>query len=267
MVEGVFAGFLGLVCLIFAALIVVLIFYLLTLQKALGRVSARNRLMEPGLVWLLLIPLFNIVWNFFIVTRVPDSLRNEFRDRDRDDGSDYGKTIGLPNAILVAITASVNVLHLLSHSPAVRLILLPVGLANLVLFILFWVKIAGYSAQLASRPRYAEDGGDDFDDYDDRPRSRRRRRRDDFEADEDFEAERPARRRRRNEDDEFRSDEPPPRTSPMKAANLPPPAPMPSPDGALVVKCSACQKDLKVPANVMGKKVKCPLCGAAFVAE
>ena len=57
------------------------IFYLVTLQKALSRVSRRNRLMQPGMVWLALIPLFNLVWNFFIATQIPDSLRNEFRAR------------------------------------------------------------------------------------------------------------------------------------------------------------------------------------------
>jgi hypothetical protein len=263
--QGVFAGLLGFVCLILAAAIVVLVFYLLTLQKALNRVSRRNRLMEPGLVWLQLIPVFNIVWNFFIVTRIPDSLRNEFRDRDRDDGSDYGRTIGLTYAILVVVAIPFQVLSNLSRSPVVGLILLPVALANLVLFILFWVKIAGYSARLATRPRYAGGGEDDYDDDDDRPRLRRRRR-DDFEEDEDSAADRPA-KRRRDEGDQFQSDEPPPKTSPVRAAGPPPPIHMPSAEDALVIQCSSCQKKLKVPANVMGKKVKCPFCGAAFVAE
>jgi len=63
---------LGILCLILIVAIVIAIFYLLTLQKALSRVSPRNRLMEPGMVWLSLIPLFNIIWAFFIATRIPD---------------------------------------------------------------------------------------------------------------------------------------------------------------------------------------------------
>src|SRR5262249_23624412 len=82
---------LGMFCLIVGAFLVVAlviaIFYLLTLHRALDKVSPRNRLMEPGMVWLSLIPCFNIIWAFFVATRVPDSLRNEFQERGRDDGS------------------------------------------------------------------------------------------------------------------------------------------------------------------------------------
>src|SRR2546423_227574 len=82
-----------------AVALVVMIFYLLTLQKALSRVAPHNRLMQPGHVWFMLVPCVNIVWQFFVAIRVPDSLRNEFRERGRDDGSDYGKSIALTQAI------------------------------------------------------------------------------------------------------------------------------------------------------------------------
>ncbi len=85
---------------VLVVVLVIAIFFLLTLQRALSRVAPRNRLMEPGMVWLMLIPCFNIIWQFFIVTRVPGSLRNEFRDRNQDDGSDYGKGVGLAYAVL-----------------------------------------------------------------------------------------------------------------------------------------------------------------------
>jgi hypothetical protein len=68
---------LGFLCLALVVGIAIHVFYLLTLQRALFRVSPWNRLLEPSLVWLGLIPFFNIVWNFYLATRVPDSLRNE----------------------------------------------------------------------------------------------------------------------------------------------------------------------------------------------
>lgn len=161
--EAILAGMMGFVCLFLVIVLVVVIFYLLTLQKALSRVSPHNRLMEPGLVWLSLIPLFNIIWAFFIVTRVPDSLRNEFRERDQDDGSDYGKGIGMANAILTVVTIPLNMITQVTQSPILALLLLPIGLAGLVLFIIFWVKIAGYSGRLAaSHGSYGE--RDRFDD-------------------------------------------------------------------------------------------------------
>jgi hypothetical protein len=64
----------------------------------------------------------------------------------------------------------------LANNPALSLVLGLVGLAELVLFIMFWVKIAGLSAQLAAPPRHRGrdrdyDGDDDDnpdDDYPDR---------------------------------------------------------------------------------------------------
>ena len=60
-------GMMGIAFIVFAVLLVPMIFYLLTLQKALNRCSPECRAMNPGMVWLMLIPLFNVVWQFFIV--------------------------------------------------------------------------------------------------------------------------------------------------------------------------------------------------------
>jgi hypothetical protein len=167
---------LGMICIIggvvLAVVLVIAIFYLLTLQKALSRVSQRNRLMEPGMVWLMLIPCVNIVWQFMIAVNVPGSLRNEFRDRGRDDGSDYGKSLALTQAILGIVSGVVsNVLDTVPDLKRMGLVISAVGsLVGFVLFILFWVKIANYSSQLAMDDRRDIDRRleqfDDDDDYD-----------------------------------------------------------------------------------------------------
>jgi hypothetical protein len=150
------AAGLGFVLLIVAVVLLVVlvigICYLLTLQKALERVAPRNRLMEPWQVWLMLIPCFNLIWAFFIATKLPDSLRNEFRDRGRDDGGDYGKSIAMTRAVLGAVGVVLNGVsrggpELAQVGGCVGLI---IGLVDLVLFIVFWVKIANYSSQLAT---------------------------------------------------------------------------------------------------------------------
>ena len=89
-------------------------------------------------------------------------------------------------------------------------------------------------------------------------------------------AERPRQRipgRRPIPEDSFEEDEPlappiPKKTSPVKAAPAAKaqPAPASSGDDKVLVQCSNCQKKLKVGANMVGKKVKCPGCGTAFVA-
>jgi hypothetical protein len=182
----------GFVCLIVGVVLVVVlviaIFYLLTLQKALSRVSPRNRTMEPGMVWLMLIPCVNIVWQFFVAIRVPESLRNEFRDRGRDDGSDYGKGIALTRAILNVVSMLIGQgmrAAQLAHGVGndMRAAAGPeegmaqvgscisgiLSLISLVLFIVFWVKVANYSSQLA-QDDYRDDYRRPFDEYDDRDR-------------------------------------------------------------------------------------------------
>ena len=74
-------------------------------------------------------------------------------------------------------------------------------------------------------------------------------------------------------DDSFEDDEPPPlpkKTSPIKPATSPKVKPAPAAAGGadkVVVQCSNCQKKLKVAAKSIGKRVKCPGCGTAFLAE
>jgi hypothetical protein len=111
-----------------AILLVPMIFYMLTLQKALQRCSPECRAMSPGLVWLLLIPFFHIVWNFVVVINVAKSLGCEFRKRGIAEEPAPGQTMG----IIMAVTALIC------------------GPVWLVFWILYWVKISGYSERLAS---------------------------------------------------------------------------------------------------------------------
>jgi hypothetical protein len=60
-----------------AFFLVPMIFFLLAQQNTLRAVSAHNRKMQPGEVWLQLIPLFGLVWKFIVVTRISQSIRSE----------------------------------------------------------------------------------------------------------------------------------------------------------------------------------------------
>ena len=71
-------------------------FFLLNLSRCLQQVQPQNRDMEPGQVWLALIPIFNIVWMSIIVTRVASSLNREYRDRRWSSrGKDFGQSVGM----------------------------------------------------------------------------------------------------------------------------------------------------------------------------
>jgi hypothetical protein len=111
------------------------IFFILTLQKALNRCSPENRAMQPGMTWLLLIPLFNIVWIFFVVLNMAKSLGAEFKKRGIAEDEEPGKKLGLAYAIL-------------SICSAIPFLGMVIAIGAVVCFIMYWVKIAGYSKQL-----------------------------------------------------------------------------------------------------------------------
>ena len=114
--------------------IIVGIFFLLTLYRCLTRVKPENREMEPALVWLNLIPFVNLVWIFFTVIKLADSLVAEARSQSLDLG-DGGKALGIAFAAL-SISGIIPIIGFLT------------GLAGFVTFIIYWIKIAGYANEI-----------------------------------------------------------------------------------------------------------------------
>ena len=53
----------------------------ITGKRTLLLIKKENRCITPDQSWLLLIPFFNIYWNFIFMRRLVDSLNNEFYDR------------------------------------------------------------------------------------------------------------------------------------------------------------------------------------------
>ncbi len=93
--------------------------------------------MTPALTWLLLVPLLNIIWHFFVVLNVAKSLGAEFQKRGIAEDPRPGKNLGLTMCIL-------------SCCGIIPLLGILCSLAAIVCWILYWVKIAGYSKKLAS---------------------------------------------------------------------------------------------------------------------
>jgi Na+/melibiose symporter-like transporter len=72
------------------------IFLLMSTFKAFKAVSERNRDMQPGMVFLMLIPCFGIpIWYIFVVLRLSSSLEKEYADRGIRAEGDFGKMMGL----------------------------------------------------------------------------------------------------------------------------------------------------------------------------
>ena len=105
------------------------IFFLLTLQNTLKSISEENRKMPPSNVWLMLIPVFNLVWQFIMVDKIAQSIGAECARLNipvKDPKPTYN--IGLVW----------NICIFLSIIPILG------GLAALITFILYWVKVAEF---------------------------------------------------------------------------------------------------------------------------
>jgi hypothetical protein len=117
-------------------LVIVLIAFLLIIPFAilpamlsyvlLDRIPPEHQKQSPGLALLLIIPLFSVIWAFFVYPRISDSLQSYFRSRGENAG-DCGRSIALATCICSAC----------SIVPFVGML---TGLAALVLLIVFFVK-------------------------------------------------------------------------------------------------------------------------------
>jgi hypothetical protein len=119
------------------AFLAVYIMFLLSLQKCLNRVAPANRAMEPGMVWLNLVPLLNLAWIFYTVIKLAESAVKEGQARGIDV-ADGGKTLGLVFAIL-GICGVIPVLGILC------------SIGALVCWILYWMKVSGISKSFAAQ--------------------------------------------------------------------------------------------------------------------
>jgi hypothetical protein len=116
------------------------------LSSALRRLPPRYRQMDPGLIWLLMIPLFGIGWNFFVVLKVSRSYRDYFAERGRSETGDCGEALGLAYSVCAACS-------LVPYLGCVT------AVAALVLLVLYLVKMNTLKTLAAATSDTAVDPG------------------------------------------------------------------------------------------------------------
>lgn len=107
------------------------VLYANTFRTTLKLIAPENRFMKPGEAFLVLIPIFNIYWNFELARRMSDSLTNEFYDRKIAEEEFPGRSTGITVAILYIITML----------PLPVNILMGVNLVYFFYFFAYWVKM------------------------------------------------------------------------------------------------------------------------------
>lgn len=125
------------------------ILFLVTQYRTLRLVRPENRRMPPGQVWLQLIPLFGLVWQYYVIRKISDSIRVEL-------SSPVGDSILSDEALDLEERPTYQVG--IGYATAMVLTVLPIMffksicvLVALVLWIVYWVQLSKYKKKLSER--------------------------------------------------------------------------------------------------------------------
>lgn len=137
-------GFTQVLVAVLIATLLIWALYANTIRKTLKLIAPENRFLAPNMAWLLVIPVYNIYWNFVMAARLSDSLTNEFFDRKIAEEESPGRHMGIRYAIL----------YLLSNIPFPAFIGLTFFLVGVVYFITYWVKIYNFMLLLEEHNKF-----------------------------------------------------------------------------------------------------------------
>ncbi len=126
----------------------------LFLSSCFKRVPEEHRKLKPGLVWLLMIPCFSIVWNFFVYPALAASYTAAFESQGDNPHGDCGRTLSLVYCILVAVS------FVLIWLPCVGPMSCILSPAALIIWILILVKAGSLKSQISdTQAGVYRDGG------------------------------------------------------------------------------------------------------------
>ena len=134
------------------AFVIPAILFFLAQQRILQVISPENREMSPGSVWLQLIPVFGMVWQFIVVIRISHSVSKELASKigesilddsqvqikGTDESSTY--TIGIAYCILTTIGTILNYSTRYSSTYLASFGSL-LFLTGMVCWIIYWVRL------------------------------------------------------------------------------------------------------------------------------
>lgn len=104
-------------------------------SKCYKAIPAKHRAMEPGMVWLLMIPCFNIIWNFWVYQGLSKSYKAYF-DSEGDN------TVGDCYAQMALIYCIVNCFRVIPYLGILA------WLGAVVLLIVYLVKVYDLKAKI-----------------------------------------------------------------------------------------------------------------------
>jgi len=115
--------------LLFVLVLVPNIFFMFSLQRAFVSIDDQYRSIAPSLVWLLLIPIFNFIWIFFLIVYLRDGYKKMWENNRLTKQTTAGFGVGVAYAVCWA----------LCMVPGLNIV---IWLPALVLWILYWVQVS-----------------------------------------------------------------------------------------------------------------------------
>lgn len=170
------AAFLSVFLIFFLIGLTIAILYLLNLQNTIKAAAPENRMMKPGYVWLLIIPLFNIFYMFYVAKKISATIAAEYAAKGQipdnprptymvgmsmavcnllnfligmytlPDVWEMYANMGDPEMMEMALQSSSNVNPLLSGLNSL------LGLAGFILWIAYWIQTHGYKNKMKHLP-------------------------------------------------------------------------------------------------------------------
>ena len=136
----------ALIAIVALAIGVALCWFLMTCFQ---RIPEAHRKQQPAMVWLLLIPCFNLVWNFFVHPRLADSYKSYFDSVGKQDVGDCGANL----AKIYCWGCVVSIVpNLLSRIPGLQMVVgalsCLISLGLLVVLVLMLVKFGTLKGQI-----------------------------------------------------------------------------------------------------------------------
>jgi hypothetical protein len=143
--------------LLLGAILIPGVLFLLTQQNTLKAIRPENRLMKPGLVWLQFIPFAGQVWQFFVVTNIAGSIKQEMESTGEDSILGFADTMTVeelrtrPTFNMGITYCSLNVVYVLLNLVTrgrTSTLLSLLALAGMVCWIIYWVQLAACKKKL-----------------------------------------------------------------------------------------------------------------------
>jgi len=141
------------------AFVIPAILFFLAQQRILQVISPENREMSPGSVWLQLIPVFGLAWQFIVVARIAHSVSKEMTSKMGDSildnsqqqikGTDESPTYPIGIAYCILTTLGVIINYATGRtSTYLALFASLFVLTGMVCWIIYWVRLVNTKNKL-----------------------------------------------------------------------------------------------------------------------